>query len=477
MTEHFTESLFENKKPDSKVKFIDHKIMVVLPFPAFKTMQSRESDIDDFIASIPKQKWIINDEDLSQDLVPQVKALFGGETPDLDAKKNFGRSRRLTLTRDAIQDYVQSSASPISIVDKLASERIKGIIGLDWQADDLEVIYERVDLYLFPTGIAFICPLFSYKLSNRVLDSVANNTKKQGLLVAELNYSITDAKSLASMNTEPHAVQSFFNAVYGSFTPSQEMQVCLRPRRRPFMITFLSDPWSDQDDDSLEERTLYLAHRYTRDYSPLTKKNAPSFMQIFKEVFYSVSADGACILIRRSGAPFLDEFYKLAFRPAHLPMLLMTLHERVYLSTVAFWLAAKHSTPRNRVRRAFRLLGEISLARVLQKALLDYRLNCRFEMSSENAVHEKTLQFMRKSLSIQSIHNEVINNVEQFEKQVAAKMRFFWTSVTSSVTVLTMVVGFVWLVLHELDVVPKSAISFFIKVGKILFNFYATTPT
>ncbi|MFZ4537666.1 hypothetical protein [Propionivibrio sp.] len=401
-------------------------ILMILPLPGFGSMSRRRQDSHKFVGHVEKTlggAWEISDSIVHGDLAPPVKAMFG-KRPDTEHQRCRSASIKAkwwTLRFTILQSlYEKSLASCFGdLFNVAAKRRVSTLLGKDWHDEDIQVVPLRVDLHLFPTGIAFLVVEWSYFLSSKIKNLIRKDPALFAKLITEINYSLSHSRGKAEQPPDSViAVEGFVATLIQSLDLSEEGLSYLPRRRRSILYTYLADEWIGVSDDELHNRCQTLAHVFSSDYSPKVDTYQKP-LQTFTSLIHSGSLDGACTMVRLNGLHFLDVFFLQSIREAYLPLLLTVLHERVFLNTIARW-SSSASLAGGRLRL------QLALATHLQDALLEHRLSCRFESGSDNSIHDLVLRYWRGCLQISSLQLEVLDDVRQVELHLNSRLREFW---------------------------------------------------
>lgn len=393
----------------------EHCSCLVFPF-ALKDQSSRSQ----FLKTAGNGSWSCEEYRCHPDLHLAVRSLFGlGGGADENAKGIYwlmNESAQKSLSekqRDMIHQDIHFNKRAIRRLSRLLNESDDSIRAL---TKSHFVKIEKIELHLFSDNIGFFVVTITYEFDRLLRNAnISGNAQLLFDLLMECNYTIAHNAPF-KQNFPTSLPQQIANEIALSFGAHKSESNSSHPwRRRALVYTFASINSNELAESEAKLYAARLSRLLSNDYSDSDAFDWPIFNPV-GSVFHSASRDGAALVVRKTGVPFLDGFKQTGFEEAYYPIYLLISHEKILLATIAED-AADNSLMSARLGKAAKLIE------ILQYRLLSYRLFSRFTHLSDTENHEAFATYFRKQLALGSIESEVSRDIEQAVRYIDQKMR------------------------------------------------------
>lgn len=168
---------------------------------------------------------------------------------------------------------------------------------------------------------------------------------------------------------------------------------------------------SETPDDELPRLAYSLARRYGADYLLSGDEFGTSTVRPFGNICHAMATQGAAIVIRDTGAPFVRDFVDAAVPATYLPLAVLNYHEYLQLRHLTQECAFMPDVvePAHDKDRLMRL----------RSALAAFRLYFRFSHVSDLAHHNRVHRAWRDALDLDRMLQEVTLDVREAEQVLA----------------------------------------------------------
>lgn len=393
----------------------EHSTCLVFPFAL-----PEESHRSQFLNALDDGNWSREGYRCHPDLHPSVRSLFGHD--DIAGKCANGiywvmnESSQKTITskqRALIHQDVHFNKGAIRRLSRLLNEPDDSIRS---RTKNDFITVDKIGLHLFSDNIGFLVVTVSYDFDRLIENAIdSGNAQLFFELLLECNYTI--AHYTPFKHDYPTSLpQQIANEIASALgVHKRDRNSSLPWRRRALVYAFASINSDEISESEAKSFTAKLSRLLSKDYTDSTTNDWPVCSPI-GSVYHSASRDGAALVIRKTGAPFLDGFKEKGFEEAYYPIYLLITHERVLLATIA-------EDAANNASLSARLGIAAKLIEKLQYRLLSYRLFSRFTQISDTENHETVATFFRKQLALGLVESEVSRDIDQAVRYIDQKMR------------------------------------------------------
>lgn len=180
-----------------------------------------------------------------------------------------------------------------------------------------------------------------------------------------------------------------------------------RQHGRVFSFTVAVCP-ADSSRQELDEAAYRLSRRFNSEYAIERSHVEPGLVHTFDNIVHAMAIQGGALVLRATGAKFVDGYLNAAARPTYLPLALLSYHEYLYLLHLTQGCAfipdpAHPDKDKKRIQS-------------LRYQLAKFRLYFRFSHISDISHHNRVHEAWRKAFALDRMLQDLSLDVREADQ-------------------------------------------------------------